>query len=39
MNDITQMNWIKEQFETPGAMNFTKDEKILIMERLTRATG
>ncbi|EDV97062.1 GH16621 [Drosophila grimshawi] len=32
-------NWIREHFEKPGSMNFTADEKKLILERLTRSTG
>lgn len=39
ISDLTQVEWLKQQFETPGAMDFTKEQKILTLERLTRATG
>lgn len=39
MNDVNQVNWIKEKFETPGALTFSKEQKILTLERLTRSTG
>lgn len=39
MTNIDEVNWIKEHFETPDAHQFTKEEKLLILERLTRATG
>lgn len=39
MTDIDQVNWMKEKFETPHAHEFTKEQRLLILERLTRATG
>lgn len=39
MTDVDQVAWIKEQFETPGALQLSRDEKVLILERLARATG
>lgn len=39
MTDTHQVNWLKEKFEAPDAHEFSKDEKLLILERLTRATG
>lgn len=39
MTNIDQVNWLKEKFETPNAHDFSKQEKQLILERLTRATG
>lgn len=39
INSLEQCNWIRKKFETPGVMNFTPDEKRLILARLTRATG
>jgi 2-oxoglutarate dehydrogenase E1 component len=39
INSLEQCNWIREKFESPNAINFSNDEKRLIMARLTRATG
>lgn len=39
INSLEQCNWIRQKFETPGIMNFTPDEKKLILARITRATG
>lgn len=39
MTNKDEVNWLKEQFETPNAQEFSKEEKLLILERLTRATG
>ncbi|XP_077999580.1 2-oxoglutarate dehydrogenase complex component E1-like [Glandiceps talaboti] len=38
INDKQQCDWIRQKFETPGAMKFTKMDKRLILERLIRAT-
>lgn len=39
INSLEQCNWIRERFESPNAINYSNDEKRLIMARLTRATG
>lgn len=39
INSLEQCNWIRERFETPSIMNYTNEEKRLILARLTRATG
>ncbi|XP_017841880.1 2-oxoglutarate dehydrogenase, mitochondrial [Drosophila busckii] len=36
---FNKCDWIREQFELPNAVNFSADEKKLILERLTRSTG
>ncbi|XP_006814040.2 LOW QUALITY PROTEIN: 2-oxoglutarate dehydrogenase complex component E1-like [Saccoglossus kowalevskii] len=38
INDKHQCDWIRQKFETPDAMKFTKMDKRLILERLIRAT-
>lgn len=39
INSLEQCNWIRKKFETPGVMNYSPEEKRLILARLTRATG
>ncbi|XP_070070536.1 2-oxoglutarate dehydrogenase-like, mitochondrial isoform X2 [Drosophila takahashii] len=39
INSLTKTNWIRDRLEKPGGLDLTKDEKKLILERLTRATG
>lgn len=39
INSLEQCNWIRKKFESPGVMNYTPEEKRLILARLTRATG
>lgn len=39
ITSFRKTQWIREQFETPGAIDFTPVEKKLILERLTRSTG
>uniref|UniRef100_A0A1Q3FYP1 2-oxoglutarate dehydrogenase complex component E1 n=1 Tax=Culex tarsalis TaxID=7177 RepID=A0A1Q3FYP1_CULTA len=39
INSLEQCNWIRERFETPNIMNYSNEEKRLILARLTRATG
>lgn len=36
--DTEQVDWIKSKFEPPGIRQFSKEQKILTLERLTRAT-
>lgn len=36
--DTEQVEWIKSKFEPPGVRHFSKEQKILTLERLTRAT-
>lgn len=38
INNLEQCNWIREKFETPGAMNMPIEEKKLLLSRLTRST-
>lgn len=39
INSLEQCNWIREKFESPNAINYSNDEKRLILARVTRATG
>lgn len=39
INSLEQCNWIRKKFESPGVMNYTPEEKRLLLARLTRATG
>ncbi|CAO1326799.1 unnamed protein product [Diamesa tonsa] len=39
INSLEQCNWIREKFESPNAINYSNEEKRLILARLTRATG
>ncbi|GIX96950.1 2-oxoglutarate dehydrogenase-like, mitochondrial [Caerostris extrusa] len=38
INNKEQCTWIRKKFETPGIMNFTKEQKRLLMARLIRST-
>ncbi|XP_037084049.1 2-oxoglutarate dehydrogenase, mitochondrial-like isoform X2 [Pollicipes pollicipes] len=39
INDLEQCNWIRHKIETPGIMQFSNDEKRLILARVARASG
>ncbi|XP_027854127.1 2-oxoglutarate dehydrogenase complex component E1 isoform X2 [Aphis gossypii] len=39
INSLEQCNWIRQRMETPGIMEMEKEQKRLILARLTRATG
>lgn len=39
INSLEQCNWIRQKFESPNSMQFTIDEKRLLLARLTRAHG
>ncbi|XP_050540620.1 2-oxoglutarate dehydrogenase complex component E1 isoform X3 [Daktulosphaira vitifoliae] len=39
INSLEQCNWIRQRMETPGVMEMDKEQKRLILARLTRATG
>uniref|UniRef100_A0A6P4E3N7 2-oxoglutarate dehydrogenase, mitochondrial n=1 Tax=Drosophila rhopaloa TaxID=1041015 RepID=A0A6P4E3N7_DRORH len=39
MTSLTKTTWIRDRFEKPGALDLSKEEKKLILERLTRSTG
>ncbi|XP_070509691.1 2-oxoglutarate dehydrogenase complex component E1-like isoform X2 [Chironomus tepperi] len=39
INSLEQCNWIREKFESPNAINYSNEDKRLILARLTRATG
>lgn len=38
INNLDQCNWLREKFETPGAMEMSHDQKKLLLARLTRST-
>lgn len=38
INNLEQCNWIRQKFETPGAMDMSHDQKKLLFNRLTRST-
>src|SRR5689334_15717103 len=38
INNLDQCNWLREKFETPGAMDMSHDQKKLLLARLTRST-
>ncbi len=33
------MNWIRERLETPGALQLSKNEKSLLLARISRSAG
>ena len=37
INNSEQCDWIRQQFETPGAMELSKGDKVLAWTRLLRA--
>ncbi|XP_017059526.1 2-oxoglutarate dehydrogenase, mitochondrial [Drosophila ficusphila] len=39
ITSLTKTTWIRDRFEKPGGLDLSKDEKKLILERLTRSTG
>ncbi|KAF2364758.1 2-oxoglutarate dehydrogenase E1 component [Trinorchestia longiramus] len=39
INSLEQCNWIRQKFESPGIMTMGKDEKRLLLARLTRSHG
>lgn len=39
ITSLTKTNWLRDRFEKPGGLDLTKEEKKLILERLTRSTG
>lgn len=39
INSLEQCNWIRQRLETPGVCKFNKEEKRLLLARLTRAHG
>ncbi|XP_043650817.1 2-oxoglutarate dehydrogenase, mitochondrial isoform X2 [Drosophila teissieri] len=39
ITSLTKTNWIRDRFEKPGGLDLTKEEKKLLLERLTRSTG
>lgn len=38
INSLEQCNWIRQRLETPGVINVSKEQKRLLLARLTRAT-
>lgn len=39
ITSLRKTNWIRQRFEKPSAFDFSKEEKKLFLERLTRSTG
>ena len=39
LNSLEQCNWIRQKFEAPGVMHMDKQEKRLLLARLTRSHG
>ncbi|XP_052847447.1 2-oxoglutarate dehydrogenase complex component E1 [Drosophila gunungcola] len=39
ITSLTKTTWIRDRFEKPGSLDLNKEEKKLLLERLTRATG
>jgi len=39
LQDLDQINWIREKLETPGALEHTKDQKRLLLARISRSAG
>ena len=39
INNLEQCDWIRKQFESPGIMQMTKEDKRLLLARLTRSHG
>uniref|UniRef100_A0A8B9KUV7 2-oxoglutarate dehydrogenase complex component E1 n=1 Tax=Astyanax mexicanus TaxID=7994 RepID=A0A8B9KUV7_ASTMX len=38
INDLEQCQWIRQKFETPGAMQFSLEEKRTLLARMVRST-
>ncbi|KAM9307271.1 2-oxoglutarate dehydrogenase complex component E1 isoform 2-T2 [Pholidichthys leucotaenia] len=38
INDIEQCQWIRQKFETPGIMQFTAEEKRILLARMVQST-
>jgi len=39
INNLDQINWIRERLETPGALELETDEKRLLLARISRSIG
>ncbi|XP_037082779.1 2-oxoglutarate dehydrogenase, mitochondrial-like [Pollicipes pollicipes] len=39
INDLEQCSWIRQRIESPGILQFSSDEKRLLLARLARASG
>jgi len=39
INNLDQINWIRQRLETPGAMELSTDEKRLLLARISRSIG
>ena len=39
INNLDQINWIRERLETPGALELDNVEKRLLLARISRAIG
>ena len=39
INDLDQIQWIRQRLETPGALQIDSDEKKLLLARITRSIG
>jgi len=39
LNNLDEVNWIREKMETPGALALDEDDKKMLLARISRATG
>lgn len=39
LHDLDQVNWIREKLESPGALELSKDNKRLLLARISRSAG
>jgi len=39
LHDLNQINWIRQKLETPGALELNKDQKRLLLARISRSAG
>ena len=39
INNLDQINWIREKIESPGSLQLDSDEKRLLLARITRSMG
>mgnify|MGYP001497515763 CR=1 FL=1 len=39
INNLDQIQWIRQKLETPGALQLDSDEKRLLLARITRSMG
>ena len=39
INNLDQINWIRQKLETPGALNLNNEDKRRVLARLSRSIG